>query len=151
MGKRKKAARKPQGGAAKKKAGVIPKHFKCLFCNHESSIVIKVEKRTGVGNLTCKVCGQMFQSAATYLTEPIDVYSDWIDACESVRTQQPSERFQRMPLSHPDPADIPMPSRELDGDGAAGSEEEILDDLPELAPGGFLAHDAPGEEVSGED
>ena len=32
----------------------------------------------------CKVCGQKFQSQINYLSAAVDVYSDWIDACENV-------------------------------------------------------------------
>jgi transcription elongation factor Elf1 len=37
-----------------------------------------------VGNLHCKVCGQRFQTGINYLSAAVDVYSDWIDACENV-------------------------------------------------------------------
>jgi transcription elongation factor Elf1 len=37
-----------------------------------------------VGNLHCKVCGQKFQTGINYLSAAVDVYSDWIDACEDV-------------------------------------------------------------------
>lgn len=37
-----------------------------------------------MGNLHCKVCGQRFQTGINYLSHAVDVYSDWIDACESV-------------------------------------------------------------------
>lgn len=35
--------------------------FTCLFCNHEKSIAVKLNKKLGVGDLECKVCGQKFQ------------------------------------------------------------------------------------------
>ncbi|KAH3666842.1 hypothetical protein OGAPHI_003291 [Ogataea philodendri] len=34
--------------------------------------------------LSCKVCGQSFQSPINSLSQPIDIYSDWVDACEAV-------------------------------------------------------------------
>lgn len=43
-----------------------------------------MDKKSGIGELSCKVCGQKFQSSINYLSAPVDVYSDWIDACESV-------------------------------------------------------------------
>lgn len=36
--------------------------FQCLFCNHENSVVVHLEKKSSVGNLHCKVCGQDFQT-----------------------------------------------------------------------------------------
>ncbi|KZF22677.1 hypothetical protein L228DRAFT_238597 [Xylona heveae TC161] len=64
MGKRKKSTRKPQG----------PK----------KSVTVKLEKKIGVGQLSCKVCGQSFQTGINYLSAAVDVYSDWIDACDTV-------------------------------------------------------------------
>lgn len=58
--------------------------FTCLFCNHENAIIVKIDKKGGVGNLYCKICGQKFQTSTNYLSVPADVYSDWIDACEDV-------------------------------------------------------------------
>ncbi|KAI1475873.1 Elf1-domain-containing protein [Daldinia eschscholtzii] len=58
MGKRKKSSRKPQG---KKKNDPLPTIFTCLFCNHERSVTVEMNKKSGVGELECKVCGQRFQ------------------------------------------------------------------------------------------
>lgn len=30
------------------------------------------------------MCGQSYQTSTNYLSAPIDVYSDWIDACDAV-------------------------------------------------------------------
>lgn len=37
--------------------------FPCLFCNHEKSVTVKLDKKSGVGQLSCKVCNQQFQCA----------------------------------------------------------------------------------------
>ena len=85
--------------------------FPCLFCNHENSVTVKLDKKGGIGDLSCKVCGQSFQSGINCelhldmllqhcpqiilrtivatdrqvdLSAPVDVYSDWVDACDSV-------------------------------------------------------------------
>lgn len=39
----------------------MPKNFTCLFCNHENSVEIKMEKKMGCGMLSCRICGQRFQ------------------------------------------------------------------------------------------
>jgi transcription elongation factor Elf1 len=62
----------------------LPSTFQCLFCNHEKSVSVSIEKKSGVGNLQCKVCGQTFQTNINYLSQPVDVYADWIDACDAV-------------------------------------------------------------------
>lgn len=80
MGKRK-SARKPQGP---KKREALPTVFTCLFCNHEKSVSIKIDKKALVGYLECKVCGQKFQSATNALSAPVDVYGDWVDAADAV-------------------------------------------------------------------
>ncbi|CBY01041.1 hypothetical protein IAQ61_011937 [Plenodomus lingam] len=80
MGKRKSSS-KPQGPKKKEK---LPTIFQCLFCNHEKSVSVSIEKKSGVGNLQCKVCGQTFQTNINYLSAPVDVYADWMDACDAV-------------------------------------------------------------------
>jgi transcription elongation factor Elf1 len=59
MGKRKKSARKPTGP---KKREPLATTFRCVFCNHETSVSVKIDKKAGVGNLSCKSCGQSFQT-----------------------------------------------------------------------------------------
>ncbi|KAF7846010.1 hypothetical protein BT93_L5610 [Corymbia citriodora subsp. variegata] len=80
MGKRKSAA-KP---AAKKKREALSTAFQCLFCNHENSVTVKLDKKSSTGDLSCKVCGQSFQTGINYLSQAVDVYSDWVDACDAV-------------------------------------------------------------------
>ena len=88
----------------------LPINFPCLFCNHEKSVSIKLDKKAGIGDLICKVCAQDFQApinckfqaehtdvtsifvfsnrrltaSVTDLSAAVDVYSDWIDACDAV-------------------------------------------------------------------
>ncbi|KAF2731219.1 Elf1-domain-containing protein [Polyplosphaeria fusca] len=83
MGKRK-SSKKVQGPKKKEK---LPTTFQCLFCNHEGSITCSLDKKSGVGSLQCKVCGQTFQTTINYLSAPVDVYADWIDACDEVAKQ----------------------------------------------------------------
>src|SRR5207247_8022705 len=40
----------------------LPTTFSCLFCNHENCVIVKLDKKLGLGNLSCKVCGQRFQT-----------------------------------------------------------------------------------------
>lgn len=65
--------------------------------------MIKLDKKLGLGNLSCKVCGQRYQTGincrlsvlalSQYVTDcgglpdlsaAVDVYSDWVDACDTV-------------------------------------------------------------------
>jgi len=81
MGKRKKSSRKPQGP---KKNDPLPTTFTCLFCNHEKSVTVKLDKKAGVGQLECRVCGQKFQCGINYLSAAVDVYGEWVDAADTV-------------------------------------------------------------------
>ncbi|ATY66705.1 transcription elongation factor, putative [Cordyceps militaris CM01] len=80
MGKRK-SSRKPMGP---KRADPLPTTFTCLFCNHEKSVTVKLDRKAGVGQLDCRICGQKFQCAVNYLSAAVDVYGEWVDAAEAV-------------------------------------------------------------------
>ena len=95
----------------------LPTIFPCLFCNHEKSVTVKIDKKGGVGNLSCKVCNQQFQCAVnctltspptrldaeknensnadvaipTDLSAAVDVYADWVDACDAVAKEGGAE------------------------------------------------------------
>lgn len=83
MGKRKGTTRKP----AKKLRQTLDVTFTCLFCNHEKSVICTLDKKVGIGELHCKICGQNFQARIHSLSKPVDVYSDWIDACEDLEEE----------------------------------------------------------------
>lgn len=55
-----------------------------MFCNHEKSVICTIDKKNLLGELHCKICGQSFQTAIHSLSQPVDIYSDWIDACEDL-------------------------------------------------------------------
>ncbi|RHZ75607.1 hypothetical protein Glove_212g45 [Diversispora epigaea] len=82
MGKRK-TKRKPM---AKRKL-VLDTHFDCIFCHHEKSVDVKMNREDKVGNLSCRTCGAKFQSKINQLSDPVDVYSDWVDAAETVKPE----------------------------------------------------------------
>lgn len=86
MGKRKTAA-KPVKQVKQK----LELTFTCLFCNHERSVICTLDKKNSLGELNCKICGQSFQTAINSLSQPVDVYSDWIDACEDLAEQADRE------------------------------------------------------------
>ncbi|KAI1115872.1 transcription elongation factor [Nemania sp. NC0429] len=113
MGKRKKSSRKPQG--PKKREG-LSKEFTCLFCNHEKAVNVKLDKKANVGQLSCAVCGQQFQCGIHSLMEPIDVYSEWVDAADAVAKEAANEKATGGgSTSLPRPgARAPVASRQLD-------------------------------------
>ncbi|SCV05549.1 LANO_0H09934g1_1 [Lachancea nothofagi CBS 11611] len=87
MGKRKKSSR----GPAKKLTQRLDLNFNCLFCNHERSVTCTLDKKNSIGSLSCKVCGQSFQTHINALSQPVDVYSDWFDAVEEVNAGKVSD------------------------------------------------------------
>ena len=41
------------------------------------------DKSRNTARITCRVCLEDFQTTINLLSEPLDVYNDWIDACET--------------------------------------------------------------------
>lgn len=113
MGKRKKSSRKPQG--PKKREG-LAKEFTCLFCNHEKAVHVKLDKKAGVGDLSCAVCGQQFQCSIHTLTDAIDVYSEWVDAADAVAKEAALDRGSgSTSFARPGPR-APVAEREIEDD-----------------------------------
>ncbi|KIH88637.1 transcription elongation factor [Sporothrix brasiliensis 5110] len=129
MGKRKSSS-KPQGP---KKAVPLPTTFTCLFCNHEKSVTVKLDKKLGIGYLECKVCGQKFQCAIN----SVDVYGEWVDAADSVAKEKVENETSGGRLGLADsgryaPGRVGPPSRDIDDDDDGGDRryagEGIVDD-----------------------
>ncbi|PLW11313.1 hypothetical protein PCANC_08517 [Puccinia coronata f. sp. avenae] len=92
MGKRK-AAKKPN---KKAKLQPLDKIFRCLFCQHAGVVHCKLDRQEMVSRIECSKCKQYFETKIDHLTEPIDVYSLWIDAAEAAAADA---------ATHQDPAD----------------------------------------------
>lgn len=60
----------------------LEKVFTCLFCNHDNSCTVKLDFDNEVGSLSCSSCPVSYQTKINALSEPIDVYSQWVDAVE---------------------------------------------------------------------
>ena len=56
--------------------------FDCPFCNHEKSCEVRMDKSRKTGYIKCRSCQADYQTKITPLDEPLDVYNEWIDACE---------------------------------------------------------------------
>lgn len=82
MGKRKQRVKKPKAPLAPRKHAT--KDFDCLFCSKNLTVTVKLDQKAAVGDLSCSACGQSFQTPINYLSEAVDVYSDWVDACHAV-------------------------------------------------------------------
>lgn len=81
---------------------IIETTFTCLFCHHDKSVTVKLDRKEGLALLHCRVCGQRYQGKVNRtcywlpcpfliidsfadLTEPIDIYSEWIDAADAAQ------------------------------------------------------------------
>eukprot|EP01071_Lankesteria_metandrocarpae_P010412 Lankesteria_metandrocarpae@DN5335_c0_g1_i2.p1 len=76
MGKRK--GTRPKAKVSSK----LSTTFDCPFCNHSRCVETKLEKKRSLGTLLCRICNANYSTRISALTEPVDVYSDWIDRAE---------------------------------------------------------------------
>ena len=69
--------------------------FDCPFCNYKKCVETKIDKKKKLATLKCKICNSIYKSKATHLTEPIDVFYNWIDECEreNMKKEKESEEF----------------------------------------------------------
>lgn len=52
-----------------------------------------MDKPRNAGRVSCRVCLEDFQCTINYLSEAVDVYNEWIDACESANWWTYFENF----------------------------------------------------------
>ena len=98
MGRRKKAVKK----VVKKKRPVVAKIFKCLFCNNDKSVICQLDTKSMTGQLECGICHARYQTTINKLTEPIDVFTEWLDAAteaqEKAARRYSSELSKQRPV-----------------------------------------------------
>lgn len=122
--------------------------FRCVFCNHEAGVSVKIDKKAGVGNLSCKSCGQNFQTgincasmcsfpnSATAtnrvvdLDQPVDVYSEWVDACDAVaRDEVTATTTATRPLLNTQlSSQVPNRAELAPGEKMTADDERFIDD-----------------------
>merc|ERR1719150_3626441 len=68
----------------KKARETVAEVFNCPFCNYSKTVECKMDRKKHLGTISCRICGANFQMVIPHLTEPIDIYSDWIDECAQV-------------------------------------------------------------------
>ncbi|PWZ04428.1 Transcription elongation factor 1 [Zea mays] len=79
MGKRKSRTSKLTAKPKKQ----LETDFTCPFCSHPGSVQcdIFLKERRPFAVASCSICTESYATKAHALTEPIDVYSEWIDSC----------------------------------------------------------------------
>ncbi|GMI85481.1 hypothetical protein HRI_002217400 [Hibiscus trionum] len=60
----------------------------CPFCNHGTDVECRIDMKNLIGEASGRICQESFSSVITALTEPIDIYSEWIDECERVNNHE---------------------------------------------------------------
>lgn len=102
---------------------------------------MKLDKKAGVGQLSCKVCNQQFQCAVNYLSMAVDVYSDWVDACDAVAKEDGDAPESGFAPSRP----AARPSQSSRRDREEEDDDDIIDDADEDGGGyggdGIVADD----------
>eukprot|EP00629_Pelagomonadales_sp_RCC1024_P018626 CAMPEP_0119276648 /NCGR_PEP_ID=MMETSP1329-20130426/15747_1 /TAXON_ID=114041 /ORGANISM="Genus nov. species nov., Strain RCC1024" /LENGTH=132 /DNA_ID=CAMNT_0007277085 /DNA_START=182 /DNA_END=577 /DNA_ORIENTATION=+ len=88
MGRRRAKAAKP----VKKPKPTMSTEFKCPFCNYERCVEAKMDYDKETGTLECRVCAATYTATINYLSEPIDVFSEWIDHCEAEEQEETHAR-----------------------------------------------------------
>ena len=84
MGRRKSKRQAP----ARRNMLVLDQIFDCPFCNHEKSCDVNMDKERNTGRVQCTKCFEDFQAKINFLSEPIDVFNEWIDACEAANVNE---------------------------------------------------------------
>lgn len=92
MGKRRRAAKK----VVKKVRPTVAKVFKCLFCNHDGAVHCSIDIRSMTGKLECSVCGAKFQTQTNTLTEPIDIFTEWLDETADLQANAAKNMLNRV-------------------------------------------------------
>eukprot|EP00041_Stephanoeca_diplocostata_P012264 m.205702 g.205702 ORF g.205702 m.205702 type:complete len:99 (-) comp18880_c0_seq30:217-513(-) len=87
MGRKKSKRKAP----AKKQGAKLAKSFDCPICNHESSCEVTIKQDKNVGVVKCNVCDEKFETTTNYLSNEIDVFTDWIDALEAANNGDSDE------------------------------------------------------------
>jgi len=69
--------------------------FDCPFCSHNGTVEVRISKPKRLGTLSCRVCHLEWQNGITSnfhsliagLTKPVDIYCEWLDACNDANTK----------------------------------------------------------------
>ena len=56
--------------------------FDCPFCNDNKTVEVKFSNDEALATIQWRMCLAKFQTEIHHLTQPIDVYCEWIDECE---------------------------------------------------------------------
>jgi transcription elongation factor Elf1 len=73
--------------AVKRERPKLDTVFPCPLCGGHNSVSVKFDRPKGLATVECKDCNAKYHvDTITQLDEPVDIYAQWIDACDEVNT-----------------------------------------------------------------
>mmetsp|Transcript_2924 Transcript_2924/g.5596 ORF Transcript_2924/g.5596 Transcript_2924/m.5596 type:complete len:91 (-) Transcript_2924:24-296(-) len=87
MGRRKSSSKK----VIKKKKQTVATVFKCPCCSYDKVVECQMDFDRNIGSLRCRICNEQYQCAINYLSEPIDVFSEWTDEIVAINQEEADE------------------------------------------------------------
>lgn len=84
--------------AVKVKRALKPKLdsvFSCPFCSQEKCVECKLDRAKLAGNAKCRLCGAGYQTIINSLTDPVDIYAEWIDAIDARQKAKRKQHLQQ--------------------------------------------------------
>ena len=92
---KKKSTRKPTKRIKLK----LDSQFNCLNCNQENSVSVKMNRDKDLVEhkalLMCRLCNITYSSPIHNLSQPVDVYHDWVDNFEKIQARMSAAREER--------------------------------------------------------
>ncbi|MES1921403.1 hypothetical protein MHBO_002934 [Bonamia ostreae] len=74
-------SRKVRKKPIKKVKQKVPNVFDCPFCGHSNVVECKIDKKKMEGKVSCRVCDAGYTMNTNNLTDPVDVFCEWVDKC----------------------------------------------------------------------
>ena len=72
--------------------------FSCPFCSQEKCVECRLDRAKLAGDAKCRLCGAGYQTVVNTLTDPVDIYAEWIDAIDA---RQKAKRKQQQSSQPP--------------------------------------------------
>eukprot|EP01006_Ploeotia_vitrea_P007354 TRINITY_DN16799_c0_g1_i1.p1 TRINITY_DN16799_c0_g1~~TRINITY_DN16799_c0_g1_i1.p1 ORF type:complete len:135 (+),score=22.36 TRINITY_DN16799_c0_g1_i1:53-457(+) len=130
--------RKTRKAPPKKEGKKLPSTFDCPFCDHVGAVSVKMMRTKNQAKLQCGVCACHFAVNISPLTEPVDVYHDWIDKAAE-------ENADGGKVADPDDDYEPNAQDPVSGDVGDEELDEVLDGAGPLDD--YEEEEPPGEEL----
>ena len=53
--------------------------FDCPVCYHPKTVECKMDRKKMTATVECRMCNAIFNMAINHLSDPVDVFHEWID------------------------------------------------------------------------